>query len=459
MSFLSNPPTVRSTAAGRLRRLRGRPGTGLRRGLALGAALVTAAGALSGCASAGSSTLDESADVEITMWTGQDDAAGQLLDDLAQEFMEEHPNVTLKLSPGASSTEQLLQKLSASFAGGTYPDISYAFGSWASQLEKSQRTLDISDQVAEPDVAWEEFPEAARKTVQPTGDRTIGFPAVVDNISLLYNETVFDEAGVAYPTSDWTWDDFRAAADQLTDPATNTYGYAYSVSGSEETTWQLWPHLWQNGGEILSEDGTEAAFDSDAGVDALTLLRDMAVDDESVYLDQTDTKFGPLFASDKVGMITSGPWQLNDLKIAGTKYGVVELPGTDGDHQTVSGPDVWALFDHQDANRAHWSYEFAEWLTSAEQDLRFNVEYGNLPLRSSEAASPEFQAKAAELPGLEVMQANAENAVHARPTVPGYVDVSTAVGQAVSEVLQGEGTPEEALSRAADESDEALGDR
>jgi multiple sugar transport system substrate-binding protein len=430
-----------------------------RRALALGLAAATAAGALSGCAGAsGSTTLDTSAPVEITMWTGQDDAAGQLLDDLAEEFMAEHPNVTLELSPGASSTEDLLQKLSASFAGGTYPDISYAFGSWASQLEASERTLDISDQVAEPDVAWEEFPEAARRTVQPTGDRTIGFPAVVDNISLLYNTTMFDAAGVAHPTADWTWDDFREAADQLTDPATNTYGYAYSVSGSEESTWQLWPHLWQRGGEILSEDGTEAAFDSQAGVDALTMLQGMAVDDESVYLDQTDTKFGQLFASDRIGMITSGPWQLNELKVAGTEYGVTVLPGTDGDHQTVSGPDIWALFDHQDANRAHWSYEFSKWLTSSEQDLRFNVEYGNLPLRSSEGDTPEFQAKAAELPGLDVMEENAANAVHARPTVPGYVDVSAAVGEAVSSVLQGEGDPADALSRAADTADAALAD-
>jgi len=440
-----------SSSSARARRARG--------GLALGVGLVAVVGTLSGCAGpSGATELDPDADVEITMWTGQDDTAGQLLDDLAEEFMAEHPNVTLDLSSGASSTEDLLQKLSASFAGGTYPDVSYAFGSWASQLEASERTLDITDQVAEPDVEWEDFPEAARRTVQPTGDRTIGFPAVVDNISLLYNTTVFDAAGVEYPTEDWTWDDFREAAAQLTDPSTNTYGYAYSVSGSEETTWQLWPHLWQAGGEVLSEDGTEAAFDSEAGVEALTLLQEMAVDDESVYLDQTDTKFGQLFASDRIGMITSGPWQLNELALAGTEYGVVQLPGTDGNHETVSGPDVWALFDHQDVNRAYWSYEFVEWLTSSEQDLRFNVAYGNLPLRSSEADTPEFAAKAAELPGLEVMQANAENAVHARPTVSGYVDVSSAVGDAVSRVLQGQGEPRDALEAAADQADEALAD-
>ena len=39
-----------------------------------------------------------------------------------------HPNVKLNISSGASTTDELLQKLSAGFASGNYPDISYAFG-------------------------------------------------------------------------------------------------------------------------------------------------------------------------------------------------------------------------------------------------------------------------------------------------------------------------------------------
>lgn len=430
----------------------------IRRGLALGLATVATAALLTGCAGSGggSSTLDTKADVKLTVWSGQNDAAEKILEGLVSEYEKEHPNVSIDLSPGASSTDQLLQKLSASFAGGTYPDVSYTFGSWASQLERSNRTLDITDEVAKPDVKWDEFTSAARATAQPTGKKTIGFPAVVDNISLLYNKTVFDKAGVDYPTKDWTWSDFRTAAKKLTDSSTNTYGYGYSVSGSEETTWQLWPHLWQNGGDILSSDGTKSAFDSTAGVDAVTYLRDLAVTDKSVYLDQTDTKFAQLFESDHVGMITSGPWELSALKTAGTSYGVVQLPGTNGDHQTVSGPDLWTLFDHKDANRAYWSTQFTEWLTSKEQDEKFNVAVGNLPLRSSEATSAAFLAQVKALPGLDVMQANAANAKKARPTVPGYVGLSSAVGDAVSQVLQGQGNPGDALKTAATAADKAL---
>ena len=434
----------------------GRP---LRRVLAAAALVTAGALALGGCsASSGATTLDPEADVTITYWTGQADAAQEILEGLAAEFEDDHPNVTIDISSGAPSTEDLLQKLSASFAGGNYPDISYAFGSWASQLEASGRTLDITDQVTEADVAWDEFSEAARQTVQPTGEKTIGFPAVVDNISLLYNTEIFDAAGVEYPTADWTWDDFREAAKQLTDAESNTYGYAYSVSGSEETTWQFWPHLWQNGGSILSSDGETVEFDSEAGVKSLEFLRDMAITDKSVYLDQTDTKFGQLFASGKIGMITSGPWQLYDNNEAKTPYGVVQLPGTNGDHQTASGPDIWALFDHKDKNREYWAYEFTKWLTASEQDVRWNVAYGNLPLRSSEIDSPEFQAQVEALPGLDIMADNAVNAKQARPTIAGYVDISEAIGSAISAVLQGQGEPAEALEQAAAEADEALGE-
>ena len=423
-------------------------------------ALLTAAAltvTLAGCSgSQGATTLDTKANVQLEMWSGQSDEAAKVLEQLVQEFEKDHPNVTIKLSPGASSTEQLLQKLSAGFAGNQYPDISYAFGSWAGQLEASNRTLDISSQVKQPDVKWDEFTAAARTTAQPTGKKVIGFPAVVDNIGLLYNKTLFDKAGVQYPTNDWTWDDFRAAAAKLTDSANHIYGYGYSVSGSEETTWQFWPHLWQNGGSILSEGQEAAEFAQAPGVDALTFLRSMAVDDKSVYLDQTDEKFGQLFVSDRIAMITSGPWQLSDLKIGGTDYGVVRLPGTNGDHQTVSGPDLWALFDHQDKNRAHWSYEFAKWLTASRQDERFNVAIGNLPLRTSAGSSEAVAAQTKEYPGYDVFVENSKNVEQARPTSKGYASLSTEIGKAISSVLQGKGEPKGSLEDAAKASDAQL---
>ncbi|MCA0295193.1 MAG: extracellular solute-binding protein [Actinobacteria bacterium] len=432
-------------------------------------AVVVAAGtaailALAGCGSpsapasspATPAAVDTTTPVALTWWTGQSDDAEQLLEKMAADFHTLHPNVTITTSSGASSTEELLQKLSAGFASGTYPNISYAYGSWASELESSGKTQDITSLVADPSVTWDEFPSAARSMVRPTGAKTIGFPAVVASLALIYNKTVFDGAGVGYPNENWSWDDFRTAAKALTNASTQTYGYAYSVSGSEETTWQFWPHLWQRGGSILADDETTVGFASPEGAAALDFLRAMAVDDKSVYLDQTDTKAAQLFANDRIGMITSGPWQLYDLHTAKTNYGVTILPGTNGDHQTVSGADAWVLMDSPDDNADHWAFEFTKWLTDPAQDLRWNVAYGNLPLRSSEETSPEFVAQVTSLPGLDVMAANNVNAHQARPTVPGYVGLSEAIGSAISHVLQGDGSSADALAEAAKKADQAL---
>jgi multiple sugar transport system substrate-binding protein len=399
---------------------------------------------------------DPKAEVKLTWWTGQDDSSQKFIDKLVAEFEADHPNVTIDATPGSATTDDLLGQLSASFAGGTYPDISFAYGSWASELASSGRTLDLTQTIADdPDVHWDEFSEAARATASPDG-KTIGFPAVVDNLAVVYNKSLLAAAGLDEPSPDWTWEDFRADAKALT--GDGVYGTNLSVSGGEDTTWRLWPLLWQNGGEILNEDETATAFDSPEGEAALETLRAMAVDDESVYLDQTDEKYGPLFREGRIGMMVTGPWEIYDTVQAGIDYGVVQLPGTDGDHTTVSGPDLWTLYDHQDPDRAYWSYELIKWMTQNDQDARFNLALGNLPLRSSAVGTPAFDKFQADYPGAEVFVANQENATIPRPTVAGYVGLSTAVGRSVAEVLQGAKSVPDALAEAAEKADNALKD-
>jgi multiple sugar transport system substrate-binding protein len=439
--------------------------TRTRRPLLAVAALAAATLVVAGCSSSGSGasapkssgpTYDPKAPVTITWWTGQTADAEKLLENLAAEYHKAHPNVTIQVSPGGSTTDDLLQKVSAGFVSGTFPDLSYAFGSWATQLGQSGHTLDITKAVTAPAAGWNEIPEAARKTATVDG-KIIGIPALVDNLGLLYNKTVFDNAGVPYPTADWSWDDFRAAAKKLTDPDKKIFGATYSVSGSEDTTWHLWPLLWQRGGKILSDDGKSAAFNSDAGVAALDSLRAMAVDDKSMYLDQTDEKYPRLFQDGRIAMMMSGPWELYDLNTKKVSYGVVPLPGYNGDHETVSGPDVWVAFDHHDVNRAGATTDFLLWLTASAQDVRWNLAYGNLPLRSSESTTPEFAAWAKTYsPGAQAFFDNLANAKQARPTVPGYVEMSKYVGEAISKVLQGAATSKDALDQAARQSADAL---
>ena len=178
-----------------------------------------------------------------------------------------------------------------------------------------------------------------------------------------------------------------------------------------------------------------------------------------MYLDQSAEKAGPLFISNNIAMLITGPWQLNDLSVAKTKYGVTVLPGTNGNHQTVSGPDLWVLFDHKDANRAYWSYELIRWLTEGPQDEQWNMGLGNLPLRASERTSATFAATVKDYPGYDVLAANLDNATQKRPTVKGYVELSKAFGKAVSRLLQGDGDVKAELDKAAADADAALADQ
>ena len=117
---------------------------------------------------------------------------------------------------------------------------------------------------------------------------------------------------------------------------------------------------------------------------------------------------------------------------------------------------VWALFDHGDANRAHWALEFTKWLTSAPIDARWNLTQGNLPLRASEATSPEYAEYIKNYPGADVMFANLKNATKPRPTVPAYPEVSQFIGDAIAQVMQGAAEPSDALADAARQGDQAL---
>jgi len=86
-----------------------------------------------------------------------------------------------------------------------------------------------------------------------------------------YRKDLFEEAGVPFPTNDWTWADFLAACKKITDPATGVYG-VYMGKGKQES-WYWTTFLWSAGGDALAYDEANdqwrAVFDSDEAAVAL----------------------------------------------------------------------------------------------------------------------------------------------------------------------------------------------
>ncbi len=249
---------------------------------ALLVAVVLAAAALTACGGGGGDDSGGSASIVVTH--GYTDAEATALKAAVATWNQQHPDgkVSLQFNGGNDSA---LQKTVAGFTAGNYPDVSYQYGSSAAQLAKQPKLVDLTDKVAAPSVHWDDFYPSAREASTVDG-KVVGVPALIDNLSLVYNKKLFADAGVAPPTNDWTWQDFRDAAAKLTDAGSHTYGWAYVNDGSEDTVWRFLALLWQAGGSLLNEDNTQAAFDSDAGTAALQQLEDMAVTDKSVYLDQ-----------------------------------------------------------------------------------------------------------------------------------------------------------------------------
>ncbi|GAA4624511.1 ABC transporter substrate-binding protein [Actinoallomurus vinaceus] len=405
------------------------------------------------CSSGG--RTESSGPVEITIWHGQADIAAKSIEGLVAKFNSTHPNIKVRTDSGGATADAMLPKVTAALAAGTYPDIAYLYGSWAPNVAHSPKAADLSKVVRDPKIGWNDFWPNTRQ-VATVGHKVIGFPANVDDLAVLYNKKLLAKAGLRPPGPDWTWDDFRTMAHRLTDAATQTYGTTWAVSGGEETTWTYWPLVWQNGGQILSPDMKRTAFDSPAGVQGLTLLQQMAVQDKSVYIDSSPAEKGQkLFESGRLGLFLAGPWVLPDVQAAKIDYGIAPLPGTNGDHQTISGPDDWAVLDHG-SRRVKAATEFLTWLTAPEQQLVWMNDTGALPTRQSIAKLPGYQAYLRKYPGVDVVTANLANARQVRPASTRYPRVSAYVAGAITSVLLGRSDPKTALDDAARKSDALL---
>src|SRR4051794_35017817 len=401
-------------------------------------AVLAAAVIASGCGGSGSSS--SGGKVNIVLWHGYVDVEGNALNAAAKRFNATHPKIHVTVQ-NYGNADYALQKVLTAIRGGSYPDIVYLYGSWAANMARTPKAVDVAPLIKDdPSINWNDFWPAERQAVT-VGDKIVGVPALVDNLALVYNKKLFDQAGIPHPTADWTWDDLRAAAKKLTDPGAKQFGWAYVADGGEDTVWRFDALLWQAGGDILNSDNTQAEFNSPAGVKAATLLQQMSAVDHSVYLDNGNGNYANLFNSGKIAMLYTGPWDLSGFP--DVDYGIEILPG-DQSHATISGPDQWVMFDNGEQRRdAAWT--FLKWLTSTDQAMKWSLATGDLPIRASQTQQPSYQAYTQKYPGIQMFVDNEQNATKARPVITNYNEVSAAMGQAIQAVLLGKAQPQQAL--------------
>jgi multiple sugar transport system substrate-binding protein len=414
------------------------PSRSWRRLVASIAAVVLLVGVSAACGSSGSGSGGATT---ITVSHGYTDVEAKELSAQVAQWNKLHPSTKVKLLFNGGN-DNALQKTVAGFTAGNYPDVAYEYGSSAAQLARQPKLVDLSAKVQGANVDWNDFYVSERQSATVNG-KVVGVPALVDDLSLVYNKKLLAAAGVPAPTNDWTWQDFRNAAHKISRSGNHIYGWAYVNDGSEDTVWRFLAMLWQAGGDLLTKDNKKPAFDSPAGLAALQQLHDMAVTDKSVYFDSGNQNYLNLFNSGKIGMLWTGPWDLSSIN-SDVDYGVTYLPGYNGNHETISGPDVYMLFNHS-SGRSDTAFKFVTWLTSAEVHIQFAVATGDLPVRKSETTLPQYGTFLSKYPAERMFVANLDNVKHVRPNIAAYGQVSEAVGQMVQSVLLGKAQPAAAL--------------
>ncbi|MBW8711373.1 MAG: extracellular solute-binding protein, partial [Mycobacterium sp.] len=234
---------------------------------AIGLVAVACTSSSSDAGSPSGSAGGSGAPIELTMWhgygkvidnQGQTNYEAKSLTDLVDEYNAMNTGIHVNLDY-IGSNDNALTKLTVALNAGEPPDITYQYGTSMPQLATAPGIVDLTDKVQDPTFNWSDFSQGAQQAATVDG-HVYGVPALIDNLAIVYNKDLFQQAGVSPPTANWTWDDFVAAAKALTDPSKQQYGFAFPIDASEDTTWHYDAMLWEGGGDILNADNTQAAF-------------------------------------------------------------------------------------------------------------------------------------------------------------------------------------------------------
>jgi multiple sugar transport system substrate-binding protein len=218
--------------------------------------VLSAAFALAGCGGAGSG-----GDIRFLVFGDPEEI--QAYRDLISAYERRDDAGDVQLIE-ASDREDLLARLSSSFAGGSPPDVfllNYRFyGQFAARgvLEPVEGRVEDSD-VFEPDDFFPQALEAFQWT-----DVLTCLPQNVSSLVVYYNRNLFRKFRVAEPPRSWTWTEFVIRAVNLTrdaqgrpvsagDPEQGAVRPAIYGLGVEPTLIRLAPFVWSNGGEVVDD--------------------------------------------------------------------------------------------------------------------------------------------------------------------------------------------------------------
>ena len=184
---------------------------------------------------------------------------------LIEEFNKEYPNVEVQVVQQPWQGRE--QALTTAITGKSAPDVVYFNPDFVPKFAAEDLLYSL-DSAMESEK--DDFVPSSIEAYTHDG-KLYGFPLVMTVSNPGYNVKLLEKLKV--DKAPVTFDEIRDVAQQCVDNKLTWASYG-AADGSLNHTY--YPFLWTAGGSVLNEDETKAVFNSDAGVKALTLLRELA---------------------------------------------------------------------------------------------------------------------------------------------------------------------------------------
>jgi multiple sugar transport system substrate-binding protein len=201
-------------------------------------------------------------EASITSWGFGAEETNPMAFSRIDAFNQAFPNIDLELVPTFED-----QQLLTGFASGQLPDLIWTgrekIASWVSR----DLLMPLDDMLAGSGIDTSQFYPSAWEQVQVEG-KVYGIPQFIDVRALYVNNDVLQESGADPAQIDTSnWDALSEIGAQLV----RKNGDAIERWGFDHKIQAQWLWLWArgNGGQLMSDDGTEITFDDPKAVEAL----------------------------------------------------------------------------------------------------------------------------------------------------------------------------------------------
>lgn len=234
---------------------------------------------------------------------------------------------------------------------------------------------------------------------------------------VFYNKKLFDEAGLPYPSDDWTWDDLLRNARALTKQDANGRITQYGFYG-----WAWQNFIYGNGGALVDniKKPTKVMLDDPRTVQGLQFYADLInlykVMPTPVALANMGMGIDLMFASGRLGMFLSGIWETPGLRNYNFEWDVAMFPKSNqGVRGFGSGGSGYAILKSSKNKQAAW--EVIQALTGAAGQTRLAERGLAQPSRVDVASGPAW-AESKEPPSNKKMLNEAVRYVSFSPFHP-----------------------------------------